>query len=202
MKKLLATLGAAVIGLAIAAPASARFIAIKITSKNNDYIQVSEVQAFSGTTNIALASNGAHATAFSSQFGFTGPDKAIDGFNDGQPYGHGIYISNGTGPSEYLLITFASPQDLTSLSIFGREDANQDRDIFNYQLFSDSDPTGRTGSVTGVLDARGQGANNFGLVTFGAVPEPALWVMMIAGFGLVGATMRYRRRNAATVAYA
>ena len=30
-------------------------------------------------------------------------------------------------------------------------------------------------------------------VTFGAVPEPASWAMMITGFGLVGATMRRRR---------
>ena len=30
----------------------------------------------------------------------------------------------------------------------------------------------------------------------GAVPEPATWAMMIAGFGLVGATLRNRRRMA------
>jgi hypothetical protein len=35
--------------------------------------------------------------------------------------------------------------------------------------------------------------------TTGAVPEPASWAMMIAGFGLVGATMR-RRRTAVTFA--
>lgn len=29
----------------------------------------------------------------------------------------------------------------------------------------------------------------------GAVPEPATWAMMLAGFGAVGATMRYRRRK-------
>ena len=30
-----------------------------------------------------------------------------------------------------------------------------------------------------------------------AVPEPATWAMMIGGFGLVGASMRYRRRKVA-----
>ncbi|MDP9086949.1 MAG: PEPxxWA-CTERM sorting domain-containing protein, partial [Pseudomonadota bacterium] len=30
----------------------------------------------------------------------------------------------------------------------------------------------------------------------GAVPETATWGMMIAGFGLMGASMRYRRRSA------
>ena len=29
----------------------------------------------------------------------------------------------------------------------------------------------------------------------GAVPEPATWGMMLAGFGIVGGTMRYRRRS-------
>jgi len=28
-----------------------------------------------------------------------------------------------------------------------------------------------------------------------AVPEPATWAMMLAGFGMMGATMRYRRRS-------
>jgi len=33
-----------------------------------------------------------------------------------------------------------------------------------------------------------------------AVPEPASWAMLIAGFGLIGAVMRRRRRAAATAA--
>ncbi len=28
-----------------------------------------------------------------------------------------------------------------------------------------------------------------------AVPEPATWAMMIAGFGLAGAALRHRQRN-------
>jgi len=34
----------------------------------------------------------------------------------------------------------------------------------------------------------------------GAVPEPATWVMMISGFGLVGGTMRRRRHEASVAA--
>lgn len=33
-----------------------------------------------------------------------------------------------------------------------------------------------------------------GALSTGAVPEPATWVMLIAGFGLIGATLRRRRR--------
>lgn len=35
--------------------------------------------------------------------------------------------------------------------------------------------------------------------TVGAVPEPATWAMMLVGFGMMGAAMRYRRRNATVV---
>jgi hypothetical protein len=34
-------------------------------------------------------------------------------------------------------------------------------------------------------------------VAFGAVPEPTSWAMMVAGFGLLGATMRRRKTNVA-----
>jgi hypothetical protein len=34
------------------------------------------------------------------------------------------------------------------------------------------------------------------------VPEPATWAMMIIGFGLTGAAMRFRRRDANTAANA
>ncbi len=35
----------------------------------------------------------------------------------------------------------------------------------------------------------------------GAVPEPATWLMMIFGFGLVGGAMRYRQRQPAKVTF-
>jgi hypothetical protein len=59
-----------------------------------------------------------------------------------------------------------------------------------------------------------EGVNNTGLAvsmngtplggdfirTTGAVPEPAMWVMMISGFGLVGAAMRHRDKPALRLA--
>lgn len=45
-----------------------------------------------------------------------------------------------------------------------------------------------------------KGGSYAGTVNFAAVPEPAAWAMMIAGFGFVGASMR--RRSKATLNYA
>ena len=45
------------------------------------------------------------------------------------------------------------------------------------------------------------GTDGLGSVVVGsAVPEPASWAMMIAGFGMVGATLRSRRKLAVSVA--
>jgi PEP-CTERM motif len=63
-----------------------------------------------------------------------------------------------------------------------------------------------TFSGTGQSFAISGGAGQFGFddVTFnesGAVPEPASWALMIAGFGLVGSAMR-RRKPSVSVSYA
>jgi hypothetical protein len=53
--------------------------------------------------------------------------------------------------------------------------------------------------ITGFTLASAQGSGSapsttdFVLGTAGAVPEPANWAMLIAGFGLVGAVARRRR---------
>ncbi len=39
-------------------------------------------------------------------------------------------------------------------------------------------------------------------LTAGAVPEPATWAMLIAGFGAIGGLMRKRRRPVASIAFA
>ncbi|MBO9581790.1 MAG: PEPxxWA-CTERM sorting domain-containing protein [Sphingobium sp.] len=50
---------------------------------------------------------------------------------------------------------------------------------------------------TAVVQAAGYAEMNrlFGLTAAQAVPEPASWAMMIAGFGALGAAMRVRRRT-------
>ena len=41
--------------------------------------------------------------------------------------------------------------------------------------------------------------DNLVLNAAAAVPEPSTWAMMLFGFGMVGASMRYRRRSTTTV---
>jgi hypothetical protein len=92
-------------------------------------------------------------------------------------------------------------------------------------LFYSSGPFFVDGNGLGFTTASGVSANLFitngtsyrvntqgaglltGLVTasatplVAAVPEPATWAMMLVGFGMIGAAVRYRRRNT-KVAYA
>jgi hypothetical protein len=57
-----------------------------------------------------------------------------------------------------------------------------------------------SGPVSSFAESSGHehGAFNWAITGGAAVPEPAAWAMMIAGFGLAGATLR--RRNATAVA--
>lgn len=75
----------------------------------------------------------------------------------------------------------------------------------------DFSPTEYVGAELGALDGifgdflinrngLGEGDSFSLVVSAGAVPEPATWAMMIAGFGLVGSAMRRRRGNLAVAA--
>jgi hypothetical protein len=78
--------------------------------------------------------------------------------------------------------------------------------FFNNIALGASNFSGLTYLVTGNTlrvdwigtESRGTYAANF---SFGAaaVPEPATWAMMLVGFGMMGAAMRYRRRSTTTV---
>lgn len=178
-------IGAAV--LAVAAPASAVTVtAIRVTNTVPTWLQVAEVQAFGGATNWAAAANGATALGSGNYEPSSSPDQAIDGDTDGA-YPN-IYHSDGTGADEFLLVTLGQARDITELTLWGRTDCCSARDTFGYELLN-----GATVVASGTLDA--SGAGNRATATFapaGAVPEPAAWALMIAGFGLAGGAMRRR----------
>ena len=53
--------------------------------------------------------------------------------------------------------------------------------------------TGLADPIGGGVAVRSFGSVGFDTISLGAVPEPASWTMLIAGFGLTGAAMRRRR---------
>ncbi|MET3826595.1 hypothetical protein ABIC16_002288 [Sphingomonas sp. PvP055] len=65
---------------------------------------------------------------------------------------------------------------------------------FNENPYAATFDTDR-GSVTITNAANG----TFAASVTGAVPEPATWAMMLAGFGMMGAGLRYRRRSTTAV---
>ncbi len=165
---------------------------ITITSAIPTWLQVAEVQAFNFTaTNVAAASNGGTVIG-SSVYNVTTPAaRAIDGVTGGNYYLGQIFHSGSPGGGEFLDISFAA-SNLSSLSIFGRTDCCNDRDVYNVTIFNAGGDT----LYSGQLSAVGQTAT----VTFDAatVPEPASWALMVVGFGLVGFATRRRSAAVAT----
>ncbi len=182
---------AALIGLAALVaivPAQATTVVgatkIVVTSAIPTWIQVAELQAFDlGNVDVALASNGATASASSVYLnGPAVPAYAIDGVTIAD-YPN-IFHSGSPNAGEYLEVDFAAPATLSGIKIFGRAGCCQDRDLFNVSVYNAENVV----LYSGTLDAR-YGA--VGAVSF--VPEASQWVMLIAGFGMVGATMRRRK---------
>jgi hypothetical protein len=202
MKKFLL---AAAIASVVAVPASAVVISgatkIRISNAVPIWLQVAELQAFDfGSVNVALATNGGVASSNLAAYGATyGPEKANDGLTNGDYYATPGFHSSETAGAQYLDIDFAST-NLSSFTLFGRTDpGGQIRDFYNYTVYA-----GETVLTSGQIDLRDgpviEGTSS-ATITFDAasnVPEPQTWALLVAGFGLVGVSMR--RRKQASVA--
>ncbi len=191
---------ASLAGVLLAGAASAATVvgahSVHVTSTNNTWIQISELLAFDfSNVNVALAANGGVATAPNQYSSGSGPAHANDGaFPYAQDYPN-IYHSGGTGPGNFLDITFSGVHTLASLTIYGEGPGGccSGRDIFNIDI---RNAAGKS-LYFGTLDASNASHSasvSFARPTGGAVPEPASWAMMILGFGLAGSTIRSRRR--------
>lgn len=98
----------------------------------------------------------------------------------------GVYVGGVQLPS--VTLTFNNGQNQT-ISLNGSGGR------LNFVGFTDT-----SNSITSVRLNATNDIITFDDMRFGsvaAVPEPATWAMMIAGFGLVGGAMRYRRRRGA-----
>ncbi len=196
MKSALGAAAASFALLAASAPADASVLVKKIVIKNGlpatDYVQVAELQAISGVTNVALASNGGIASATSSYpLAGSNPGMAIDGITGGDYYTDGVWASATAGSFEALTITFNNSYALSALNFYGRTDCCSNRDVFDYTLYDENDVVVGSGKVNATS----------GFAT-AALPEPATWAMMLMGFGMVGAGLRSRRKRAVRVTYA
>jgi len=104
------------------------------------------------------------------------------------------YLGGSASPSLKLdgsFIDFATSGSSSSL-VFAVGDRVSGAVGFNSVIASSS--LGGTGSFLHFVPANFSG--QLEADTSGAVPEPASWALMLAGFGLVGGAMRSRRRAA------
>ncbi len=194
LKTTIATVAAAMaLGVASAPAQAGVFITtIKIKTTQATWLQVAEVEAFSGATNVALAANGGFASATSTYDpALSQAFHANDGSTVGDYHGDGIYHGADAGGGDVLTITFAGA-NISSFTIFGRTDCCNSRDTYSYELFDD--PNGPA-VASGFLNAQS------GFAT-AALPEPSTWALMLMGFGMVGYGLRRRQKQTVRVTYA
>jgi hypothetical protein len=153
------------------------------------FIQVGELQAFTfAAVNVAQDSNGGVATG--TAFFGTLPGMANDGNLNRAYNAPGSIFATQNGPDEFLQIVFSGPHTLSNLVIHGRSDCCANRDSWTVSVFA-----GATTLWSGLVDASDGSIATVNFTapsTGGAVPEPASWALLIAGFGLTGAVARRR----------
>ena len=97
-----------------------------------------------------------------------------------------LIAANTVGAGPGLFIYYNSSLDVNRL-VFSTDLSSGMADLAILAVFADQKGTVAAAAL------QQYGAENFG--TTGAIPEPATWAMLIAGFGLVGSAARRRRRS-------
>jgi hypothetical protein len=169
----------ALVSIANVAPASAAVFPVGTTTPGVGSFQAAPGP--NGTFNGAINRIGLGEGTFSDTFTFTLPAAG---------FGSGSVISSNVGGVTGL--TFSSVTfNGTSLTINSNGNLTF-AGVNNVQIFANQLNT------LVVSGTSAGGASYGGNLTFvpGAVPETATWMMMLAGFGMMGAGLRYRRRSA------
>nr|WP_240047570.1 PEPxxWA-CTERM sorting domain-containing protein [Sphingomonas panacisoli] len=146
---------------------------------------------FSGPSGTAIFQLDSNPTPNSSQT-FVGSDQfsfrnvagifgGVAGTADTISFGNGIFASLSIAAPNLGFTQFNAPTLFTG---------------------SPSSPTFLTGTFTLINPFFGNGTLTISPVAAGAVPEPATWAMMLAGFGAIGFAMRRRPKVATRVRFA
>lgn len=208
MRKLLLT-AAGVAAVTIAAPSSA---AIIITagpgavqpSENvlaNTSLTAQTVFGFTNQSNTqvsftSLNSELLSSTSSNGQARFNTPDGSLDAAR--------FFLTGGGSFTEAEFNLFFAAQGTNQVSISVNGGAAQTFAIGNGQNFFGIRATGGDVITSIAFDTNGAGVTDLRQVRVGGftapIPEPATWAMMIGGFGMLGASMRRRRRSAVTFA--
>ncbi len=128
-------------------------------------------------------------------------DFVVDGFASGpDPDGAGLFIAaanptlaNGT-PSGSTTTFGRSPSGNVLTTEFGANGLTGTENSATYIFRTNATAFNTTGTF-GIIDGSTIQGLTYQPTIGSAVPEPGTWALMIAGFGLVGASMRYRRRK-------
>ena len=101
-----------------------------------------------------------------------------------------------------LTIGCSRPEACGTITPFGLE-SNLTRTIYAYNFSDGGTDRIATGNLSSGYSSTPNPNVNFAVFTpSAAVPEPASWAMMIGGFGIVGGSLRRRRRVSANVEFA
>jgi len=119
----------------------------------------------------------------------------VDAQSDGVG-GFGIFQAVSNPAVDTSLISRSPSGDVLTVS-FGLNNLTG-TDVSPVYIFS-TNATNFTRGTYGILD--GSSLQGFAFAPATALPEPGTWMMMLAGFGLVGGAMRFRRRKAAVAAF-
>lgn len=119
---------------------------VLIKSPAGGCLQIAELEAYSGDTNVALAQNGGVASGSNPYSGDAGVTRTNDGV---KPAGYPQIFHSSCGSGDYLRITFANPTPIDRLMLYGRADCCGDRDRYSYEIYNGSESMG-----SGILDAR------------------------------------------------
>ncbi len=162
-------------------------------------IAVSGANGFSfGNTGYGLSGNGSWASGFS-YVATDSPTRAVT-FDLGGSFGSvGGFLNYAPGEGSNPVITALN----SAMVVIGSYDLSALAPIVTPFATDAGAYRGIESAGNDIRYFRLSGsyllAHSVTTATVGAVPEPATWAMMLVGFGMMGATMRYRRRSTRAV---